>query len=66
MNNAELKPCPFCGSNNVELVDEFEKRTEHRYLTYRRVGCNDCGALSGRRDNRTECIERWNRRVNDA
>jgi len=26
----DLKPCPFCGGNNIERLDEFS------------IGCHDC------------------------
>jgi hypothetical protein len=38
---SELKPCPFCGSDNVDHT--FDSRTE--YLSEKHYGhCFDCGA----------------------
>ena len=54
----ELKPCPFCGGNNVEVI-EYK-------AGYGTVGCGDCcfefpsEEYMGTIEN---AIERWNRRV---
>ena len=41
-NESELKPCPFCGSDDVEIVrqDWEEDETSH----HNTVNCNHCGA----------------------
>lgn len=56
MNVPELLPCPFCGSNNLEIVEgkrvdkrkmdsagRVRKRAEISHF----VDCNYCGATSG-------------------
>lgn len=52
--NFELKPCPFCGSVHLSVLDY-----ESRY----RVECNFCKARTGIWDSKAEAIEEWNRRV---
>lgn len=38
-----LKPCPFCGSDDVEIVRQsLEEDEEHGYNT---IYCNHCGAV---------------------
>ena len=58
----ELKPCPFCGSTDVHLVDNDPGKSEVS------ITCKDCNvwvdhmfdAMS-----REEAIALWNRRVHD-
>lgn len=52
----ELKPCPFCGSKDLELLGHFSIRW---------VACNSCYAESGSYDTDEEAIEAWNRRVKE-
>lgn len=52
--NDELKPCPFCGSVHLSVLDY-----ESRY----RVECNFCKARTGIWDSKAEAIEEWNRRI---
>ena len=50
----KLKPCPFCGSDNVEL---------HRNIEY--VLCTKCGARGTPFDGHpADAVESWNRRAN--
>lgn len=59
MNNAELKPCPFCGG-----------RAQYRYfMPYNVVKCRKCGAYGKtvvdayeQNDGKQEAIEAWNKR----
>lgn len=55
-----LKPCPFCGSDNI-FVDEFWERYDEPYF----VTCNGCGANGPYTRKKEEAIELWNRRVNE-
>ena len=58
---AELKPCPFCGSNYVFV------RTTHRkdglWNTQYEVYCSKCSAIGGSRTDETKVREDWNTRT---
>ena len=58
-----LKPCPFCGSNKVNVI-------EHKYYNLTNsfgVKCFNCKTESYQFfDSRTEAAEAWNRRAGDA
>lgn len=49
---AELKPCPFCGSEKVSAY--------HNNKICQTVECLDCGA---RMDEVPDAVERWNTRT---
>lgn len=51
----ELKPCPFCGSNDVTMYEVYPS-------SYAR--CRVCGAEGGLRDSHDEAAASWNRRTN--
>lgn len=53
--NAELNPCPFCGSNSIRIWDG-----NHYWCQ-----CNVCLASTAAEDTREEAVEDWNRRSND-
>lgn len=50
----KLKPCPFCGSVHLSVLDY-----ESRY----RVECNFCKARTGIWDSEADAVDEWNRRV---
>ena len=52
--NDELKPCPFCGSVNLSVLD---------YESRHRVECPFCGTRTGNYNSEQDAIEAWNRRV---
>ena len=58
---AELKSCPFCGSNYVFV------RTTHRkdglWNTQYEVYCSKCSAIGGSRTDETKAREDWNTRT---
>ena len=58
---AELKSCPFCGSNYVFV------RTTHRkdglWNTQYEVYCSKCSAIDGSRTDETKAREDWNTRT---
>jgi Lar family restriction alleviation protein len=60
---SELKPCPFCGGENIH-VDEYEHEAGKRWRG--RVVCLDCMAMvdSGWSQQKHLAIEMWNRRTN--
>ena len=71
---AELKPCPFCGSKNVDFVDTPYWVIAKYQNKLSAVGCRDCGAFGGvfnklaLADEEAEkrAIKSWNRRVGDG
>ena len=54
MNEAKLKPCPFCGSTDLR----FEQ-----YVGVC-VTCNHCGVSGACCEDEDEAVENWNRRAN--
>ena len=75
MNEIKLKPCPFCGSTDVEACPEGERRDGRAWLAYY-VACNNCGCngpiiqthrsiVSGPDAARNASLDLWNWRAND-
>ena len=77
---SELKPCPFCGGANAEVIDEIEEYLEKWGDEFDESGLDvgrpskavvcpctkgGCGAIGGWRETEAEAIEAWNRRAND-
>lgn len=54
MNEAELKPCPFCGSADAEMQ---QCQAEHY------VQCLECEGATALFGSRREARELWNRRA---
>lgn len=65
---SELKKCPFCGSRNVFVEEdwEIEGRDKEDGTGYFAVVCNclsgGCGASGGYRETVREAISAWNNR----
>lgn len=58
----ELKPCPFCGSDRVNVI---EHKFHHLTNSFG-VKCFNCKTESYQFfDSRKEAIEAWNKRVSD-
>ena len=55
---SEIKPCPFCGSNEVEPF----KKVNHELFGF---CCWNCGAESGFGGTEKRAIEKWNQRPYD-
>lgn len=60
-----LKPCPFCGSDEI-LVKDYDHYGIDSWYTGYGVVCMDCGAQT-KTHYKTEkkAIHAWNRRVNN-
>lgn len=65
MSETKLKPCPFCGGNNIIYTDEADGKA-NTHCVY----CNDCGGgtanFSGCSSHETlkNCsIKAWNKRT---
>ena len=67
---AELKPCPFCGGTNVEVLNALEEQPEMELVGMTKdnwnVLCHDCCAFGGTRRTAVEAVEAWNRRANET
>ena len=61
-----VKPCPFCGNKDVEVVEEFIHEGLHDGGWAWVVRCNylkgGCGAKCGTRESDKEAIKTWNER----
>lgn len=57
----ELKPCPFCGSDEVDLGVGEKYDGEDYYIT-----CYECGMTTDTYAKPEFIVERWNRRAGDA
>lgn len=53
----ELKPCPFCGAENVTY--KWDSDVVH-------VKCKACGATGSKHFTIDDANEAWNRRVEDG
>ena len=53
----KLKPCPFCGSTDVETIYRFDGNGSHSVM------CQRCGAQSAPCDTEQYATEKWNTRV---
>ena len=51
----KLKPCPFCGGNNLSIDG----------ITVYWVECKDCNASIGGHETEEEAIEAWNWRADN-
>ena len=79
--NVELKPCPFCGGENIEFCTckeledcaNYEKCQSISFgdlqFMFYIIVCNKnkggCGASSGYYPTKEKAIEAWNRRIKD-
>ena len=67
---AELKPCPFCGGKNAEVLNVLEENPEYELVGLTKdnwnVVCPDCYSSGGTRRTAIEAIEAWNRRADNG
>ena len=57
----KLKPCPFCGSTDI---DTYETDTGIMGLRgYHYVMCGDCYAETSKMDKKQDAVKLWNRRA---
>jgi len=47
------RPCPFCGGDELEIIDPSEYA----------VGCEACGAMGPWSTDRDNAVELWNNRT---
>ena len=55
----ELKPCPFCGGEGVEILDYRERGWLYA------IECLDCNASTGPQREKLDAIDAWNRRTGE-
>ncbi len=55
----DLEYCPFCGSDDIRLKNEYDDYTE---VEYDFIECNDCGVRTDGWGGVKLAIEAWNRR----
>ena len=56
-----IKPCPFCGSLNVDVFSAFgEPSTDKNFMD---VECIDCGAQGGLGEGEEKAVAAWNKRA---
>ena len=58
----ELKPCPFCGYKNIQILVDKNEYLYYRYFSQ----CQRCGASAKRGRTKEEAIDAWNRRVDNG
>ena len=62
----ELKPCPFCGGEIIDVCEEGKLFGKSAYSrTYIFVRCRKCCARIGVHGTKPKAIEAWNRRATD-
>lgn len=57
----KLKPCPFCGSSNIKLVDSPLGIIGAYYCV-----CNRCNINTAVYTSKEKAIKAWNRRAENA
>lgn len=66
MSDIDLKPCPFCGSKNVEVFSQYEEDCPDRSAIVR---CHNCDAQSAQmvgREKLDMAARAWNKRVESS
>ena len=56
---AELKKCPFCGSDNITMMGKREN-------CFPWIRCECCGASTSAFETQEEAIEAWNNRATES
>ena len=66
---AKLKPCPFCGSTNIQYLisGHFQPWDDAEMRLWYHCSCYDCGAETDTGGCRTmkEATQAWNRRLHE-
>ena len=64
----ELKPCPFCGSEEILINDGALMRIkdEDDQIPMYHCCCQNCGAVTKLSFSKIAVIKSWNRRVEDG
>lgn len=59
----ELKPCPFCGSDNVGFYEDEVQTSEETTTGF--IWCHGCDFSSDSFYNEEIAAEKWNRRAGE-
>ena len=60
---AELKPCPFCGSDNTEFMPDEEQWIDTTTTGF--IWCHGCNFTSDSYYSEEKAAEKWNRRAGE-
>lgn len=60
-----LKPCPFCGGNDIEFFHN-EYTGDRINATPWMANCNDCSVSLESFPTKEQAISTWNRRANEV
>lgn len=70
MSDAELKPCPFCGSDHIYAVNDYDKMAHHVVIPIEwAIGCSNCRFAEVTAEDidlekgKQKAIEAWNKRA---
>jgi Lar family restriction alleviation protein len=64
---AELKPCPFCGWQVIDVCNEGQLFGKSAYArNYVFVRCRKCYARTGVYGTKPKAVAEWNRRAGDG
>lgn len=62
---SEIKPCPFCGGEDIIVRPAPKPFLGDYKRTYKFAQCRYCLARTGEYGTEPKAIEAWNRRVQD-
>ena len=62
--NEELKPCPYCGSEDI-FVDDTNCEVDGNYEICFHCECMNCGARSFDYESESDAIYAWNRQAEE-
>ena len=62
MIETSLKPCPFCGSNDIATEEEYSSDTGYSFGGHI-VICNDCEMQTKHYETQEEAVKAWNKRA---
>ncbi len=60
--NEELKPCPFCGSNDLRKSKDFTIKDKNLICLVCDVQCNNCGCDGPKLFYTNDTVKAWNER----
>lgn len=63
--NSELKPCPFCGKNELTMGRSFVSGNKGKYKNQYYIVCSICDSKGPNWHTEKGAVNAWNRRVND-